>query len=279
MWITREAGSGPSAAHHRLEVHPLEQLHREVHRPVVGDAEIVELHGVRRSQVRRGRRLALEARRGGAGAVAAGGADHLRADQLDGGGPRQHAVRRAVDLAHAAAADQLAELVAAHLARLRHFLSELGDDARDHRRDRDEQVFINMLSWATTSLIDDGRSQSDIRQGVTLEVFGEGWSMGPINEMKREMIEQQGYIGTTIPWTTLGEYLEHLVRRGISSNVASFVAPPRCASTSSARRPRRRLRSELERMRALVRHAMEEVPGRRRVADLRAGLLRRRPMS
>ena len=39
--------------------------------------------------------------------------------------------------------------------------------------------FINMLSWANETLIEDGRSQSDIRQGVTLEVFGEGWSMGP----------------------------------------------------------------------------------------------------
>ncbi|MGH7449881.1 MAG: D-aminoacylase, partial [bacterium] len=55
--------------------------------------------------------------------------------------------------------------------------------------------FINMLSWATTSLIEDGRSQSDIRQGVTLEVFGEGWSEGPLNEkMKQEIIENQGDI-------------------------------------------------------------------------------------
>ena len=69
--------------------------------------------------------------------------------------------------------------------------------------------FINMLSWATESLIEDGRSQSEIRQGVTLEVFGEGWSMGPLNDkMKQESMESQGDIKFDIEWTTLGEYLE-----------------------------------------------------------------------
>src|SRR5262249_32944798 len=84
--------------------------------------------------------------------------------------------------------------------------------------------FINMLSWATESLIQDGRSQSDIRQGVTLEIFGEGESMGPLTEkMKQEMREQQGDIKFSIEWTTLDEYLEYLIHRGISCNVASFV--------------------------------------------------------
>src|SRR6266436_6596408 len=84
--------------------------------------------------------------------------------------------------------------------------------------------FINMLSWATESLIEDGRSQSDIRQGVTLEVFGEGSSMGPLNEqMKKETLEQQGDIKYPIEWTTLAEYLDYLVKRGVSCNVASFV--------------------------------------------------------
>jgi N-acyl-D-amino-acid deacylase len=69
--------------------------------------------------------------------------------------------------------------------------------------------FINMLSWATDTLIEDGRSQSDIRQGVTLEVMGEGFSMGPLNEtMKRDMLESQGDIKFNVEWTTLGEYLE-----------------------------------------------------------------------
>src|SRR4030042_4541309 len=84
--------------------------------------------------------------------------------------------------------------------------------------------FINLLSWATDSLIEDGRSQSDIRQGVTLEVMGEGWSMGPLSEMmKRDMLESQGDIKFAVEWTTLGEYLEYLERKGISTNGASFV--------------------------------------------------------
>src|SRR5207302_7276226 len=84
--------------------------------------------------------------------------------------------------------------------------------------------FINMLSWATESLIEDGASQSDIRQGVTLEVFGEGRSMGPLNsDMKREALERQSDIRYPIEWTTLGEYLDFLVQRGVACNVASFV--------------------------------------------------------
>ncbi len=84
--------------------------------------------------------------------------------------------------------------------------------------------FINMLSWATETLIEDGRSQSDIRQGVTLEVFGEGWSMGPLNDkMKQEVLEQQSDIKFEVKWTTLGEYLDALAQRGISTSIASFV--------------------------------------------------------
>lgn len=84
--------------------------------------------------------------------------------------------------------------------------------------------FINVLSWATESLIADGRSMSDTRQGVTLEVFGEGWSMGPLNaKMKADALQRQGDIKYPIEWTTLDEYLEHLERRGITPNVASFV--------------------------------------------------------
>ncbi len=84
--------------------------------------------------------------------------------------------------------------------------------------------FINMLSWAVSSLIEDGRAQSDIRQGVTLEVFGEGKSMGPLTEsMRRNQIRDQGDIKYDIPWTTLSEYLNHLADRGVSVNVASFL--------------------------------------------------------
>ena len=119
--------------------------------------------------------------------------------------------------------------------------------------------FINMLSWATEALLEYGRSQSDFRQGVTLEVFGEGWSMGPLNgAMKKEMIEQQGDIKFDVPWTTLGEYLDHLVARGVSTNIASFVGATtvRIHALGYANRPPRP--AELEQMRALVRQAMEE---------------------
>ena len=84
--------------------------------------------------------------------------------------------------------------------------------------------FINMLSWAGDRLIADGRSQSDVRQGVTLEVFGEGTSGGPLNEeMKIREKASQGDIQFDIEWTTLGEYLSNLETKGISTNVASFV--------------------------------------------------------
>ncbi len=84
--------------------------------------------------------------------------------------------------------------------------------------------FINMLSWAVEDLIADGNSQSDIRQGVTLEVFGEGMSMGPLTpEIKELFAKEQGDIKYDIEWTTLGEYLEFLERKGVSTNVASFL--------------------------------------------------------
>jgi len=119
--------------------------------------------------------------------------------------------------------------------------------------------FINMLSWANESLIEDGRSQSDIRQGVTLEVMGEGESMGPLNtKMKKDMVSMQADIKYPIKWTTLGEYLELLARRGVSPNVASFVGATtvRIHEIGFADRPP--TAAELERMRQLVRQAMEE---------------------
>ncbi len=119
--------------------------------------------------------------------------------------------------------------------------------------------FINMLSWATTSLLQDGRSQSDIRQGVTLEVFGEGWSMGPLNaRMKKDMAEGQGDIKFDIPWTTLAEYTEYLVGRGISCNVASFVGATTIRIHVLGYEDRRPSPDELDQMRGLVRQAMEE---------------------
>lgn len=119
--------------------------------------------------------------------------------------------------------------------------------------------FINMLSWATESLIEDGRSQSDIRQGVTLEVFGEGWSMGPLNDkMKKEETESQGDIKFDIEWTTLGEYLEFLVNRGVSCNVASFVGATTVRIHEIGYEDRPPTAEELDRMRELVKQAMEE---------------------
>ncbi|MEX2116710.1 MAG: D-aminoacylase [Bacteroidota bacterium] len=119
--------------------------------------------------------------------------------------------------------------------------------------------FINMLSWATVSLIEDGRSQSDIRQGVTLEVFGEGWSMGPLNEkMKKEEQESQGDIKYDVAWTSLGEYLEYLERKGISTNVASFVGATTVRIHEVGYENRAPSGTELERMKGLVARAMEE---------------------
>ncbi len=119
--------------------------------------------------------------------------------------------------------------------------------------------FINMLSWAGDRLIEDGRSQSDIRQGVTLEVFGEGTSGGPLNEqMKRGEVASQGDITFDIEWTTLGEYLQYLVKKGISTNVASFVGATTLRIHEVGYDDRPPTGEELDRMRALVRQAMEE---------------------
>ena len=119
--------------------------------------------------------------------------------------------------------------------------------------------FINVLSWAVDSLIEDGRSQSNIRQGVTLEVLGEGWSMGPLNEaMKAERMARQGHIRYDIEWDTLGEYLEFLERRGISPNVASFVGATTARIYVLGFEDRAPTADELDRMRGLVRQAMEE---------------------
>jgi N-acyl-D-amino-acid deacylase len=119
--------------------------------------------------------------------------------------------------------------------------------------------FINMLSWANRSLIEDGRSQSDIRQGVTLEVLGEGSSMGPLNStMKRQLRERQGDIKYDIEWTTLSEYLDHLVKRGVSCNVASFVGATTVRVHEIGYTDRPPTPEELERMKQLVRQAMTE---------------------
>ncbi len=119
--------------------------------------------------------------------------------------------------------------------------------------------FINMLSWATESLIADGTSLGDIRQGVTLEVFGEGWSMGPLNDaMKKEQKEQQSDIQYDINWTSLGEYLESLEKKGISPNVASFVGATTVSIYVLCYDYRAPNAEELQKMKTLVKEAMEE---------------------
>jgi len=119
--------------------------------------------------------------------------------------------------------------------------------------------FINMLSWANESLIQDGRSQSDIRQGVTLEVMGEGESMGPLSDsMKKLAPAEQGDIKYDVSWTTLGQYLSYLEHRGISTNVASFVGAATIRENVIGWDNRRPTAAELTRMEGLVRQAMEE---------------------
>ncbi|WP_424495430.1 N-acyl-D-amino-acid deacylase family protein [Robiginitalea sp.] len=119
--------------------------------------------------------------------------------------------------------------------------------------------FINMLSWAPVSLIEDGKSQSDIRQGVTLEVFGEGWSIGPLNEgMKKNQEETQGDIKFDVAWTTLEEGLRFLVDKGISPNIASFVGATTLRIHQVGYEDRPPTEAELDSMKILVRQAMED---------------------
>ncbi|HKC03819.1 MAG TPA: D-aminoacylase [Sphingomicrobium sp.] len=119
--------------------------------------------------------------------------------------------------------------------------------------------FINMLSWATESLIADGRGVSDTVQGVTLEVMGEGDSMGPWSpEMNRLALKRQGDIKYPIRWTTLGQYLEYLQRKGVSPNVASFVGATTVRVHELGEKDVDPTPEQLKRMRAIVRQAMKE---------------------
>jgi N-acyl-D-amino-acid deacylase len=118
--------------------------------------------------------------------------------------------------------------------------------------------FVNMLSWATDSLVVDGRGMSDVKQGVTTEIFGEGWSMGPWNdEMKRLARESQGDIQYEIAWTTLREYLEYLQKKGISPNVASFVGAATVRQFVLGEKDVKPNPDQLEAMKQLVRQEME----------------------
>ena len=119
--------------------------------------------------------------------------------------------------------------------------------------------FINMLSWGVETLIEDGKSQSDIRQGVTLEVFGEGMSWGPLNqELKRNILKNQGDIKYDINWKTLGEYLQFLEDKGISTNVSSFIGATTLRINAVGYENRKPNDSELEIMKNLVHQGMKE---------------------
>lgn len=119
--------------------------------------------------------------------------------------------------------------------------------------------FINMLSQAEESLIADGRSQSDIRQGVTLEVMGEGSSMGPVTpKMKKEMEDGEGDIKYKVTWNTLGDYLNFLEKKGVSCNVASFIGAGTVRTYVVGEDNRRATPEELVKMQGLVAQAMQE---------------------
>jgi len=119
--------------------------------------------------------------------------------------------------------------------------------------------FINVMSQAQEALLADGRAMSDIKQGVTLEIFGEGESMGPLSPaMKKEILDLQGDVKYNVDWTTLGEYLDSLVRRGVSPNVGSFLGAATPRVYVLGRENRAPTAAELEQMRGIVRQAMDE---------------------
>ena len=138
---------------------------------------------------------------------------------------------------------------------------------RDYTADREVNAnglavapgFINTLSWAVESLIYDGRGMSDIKQGVTLEIFGEGNSMGPVNDrIREEMIKTQGDIRYDVTWKTLGDYLDFLVKKGVSPNVASFIGATTVREYVVGYDDVAPTPEQLKQMQDLVRQAMRE---------------------
>lgn len=137
-------------------------------------------------------------------------------------------------------------------------IGALDQDTADHLIDADGMVvapgFINMLSWAPTSLLKDGRGLSDLLQGVTLEVFGEGMSMGPITDQMVAAFDEP----ERVKWRSLGEYMEHAAAKGISPNIASFVGATTLRINVIGYEDRAPTAEELKKMQALVRQAMQE---------------------
>jgi len=146
-----------------------------------------------------------------------------------------------------------------HIVKIGNFQNAIAEqtiDATDHVV---APGFINMLSWAVESLIEDGNSQSDIRQGVTLEVFGEGLSWGPLTDVSRKaLIDWQADIKYPIEWNTLGDYLDYLVQKGVSTNVASFVGATTLRINTVGFEDRSATAEEMDAMKSMVSQAMQE---------------------
>src|SRR5215813_6722026 len=118
--------------------------------------------------------------------------------------------------------------------------------------------FINMLSWSVDSLIVDGRSMGELKQGITTQIFGEGDSMGPLTaEMRKRRIEAQGDVKYDIPWTTLSEYLTYLEKRGVSQNVASYIGATTIREYVIGLEDKKATPEQLAKMRELVRQEMQ----------------------
>src|SRR5216683_6082390 len=119
--------------------------------------------------------------------------------------------------------------------------------------------FINMLSWSTEALLVDGRGQSEVRQGVTTQIMGEGWSWGPVNSaIKKRMKAEQTDLKHEIEWNTLAEYLYFLQRKGISQNVASFLGATTVREYVLGLDNKKPTADQLEQMRQLVEHSMRD---------------------
>lgn len=120
--------------------------------------------------------------------------------------------------------------------------------------------FINMLSWAPTSLMEDGRGLSDIMQGVTLEVFGEGWSMGPVSEHSKQFMIRSFDLDSDmdVPWNSLGEYMDFMEQKGVSPNIASFVGATTLRMYQLGQQNRAPSDAEMQTMRQLTHQAMQE---------------------
>ena len=143
------------------------------------------------------------------------------------------------------------------------FIGDLSKEIARHEIDAKGMAvspgFINMLSWSPVSLIEDGRSQGELREGVTLEVFGEGETMGPLNaKMKKDLQDDQPMIKYKVAWTSFGEYMRYLEKRGISCNIASYVGATTIRTNVIGEENRDPTPAELDSMKALVKQAMLE---------------------